>query len=78
MFNGLTNLMSLDLDDNPIEYIQPNAFVGLKKLRKLSANSNTLKSMSVFNSNPMWIFTTIKTNKYLQEIRLSLALIISL
>lgn len=68
-FNGLINLVSLDLDDNPIEYIHPNAFSGLKKLKTLSVNSNTLKSMSIFNYNPTWIFNSLKMNKNLKKLR---------
>lgn len=68
-FNGLVNLISLDLDDNPIEYLHPNAFSALKKLRTLSVNSNTLKSMNVFNYNPGWIFSSLKANKHLQKLR---------
>jgi hypothetical protein len=66
-FNGLTNLILLDLDDNPIEYIQSNAFLGLRKLKYLSLNTNHAKLFNL-NPNPVWFFNILKLNKQIQEI----------
>lgn len=71
-FNGLNNLIYLDLDDNPIEYIHANAFNNLKKLKTLSINSNfnsNIRIIATMSSNPIWLFNILKSpNRDLKEI----------
>lgn len=71
-FNGLVNLITLDLDENPIESIHPSTFTSLKRLRVLSLNSNhnspNVKSLSPQTTNPTWLFNVVKNNRDLREV----------
>ena len=53
-FNGLTNLKKLSLEENFLEYIDPEAFSHTPKLKVLSLNDNRLESIDpkVFSYTP--------------------------
>jgi len=69
-FNGLSSLVLLDLDENPIEFIAAESFTNLKKLKVLSLNNN----MRLINlmANPAWLTNIFNSKKdsLLNEINL--------
>ena len=73
-FIGLSNLVQLDLDDNPIEFIADDAFKHLKKLKILSLNNN-IKLVDLI-SNLVWLTTllNLKQERSLNEISLKSSL----
>ena len=60
-FSGLSNLVLLDLDENPIEVIEHGAFKNMKKLRTLSMNNN-VKLISLM-TNPVWLSDILSANQ---------------
>ena len=73
-FNGLSNLVLLDLDENPIEFIGAESFANLKKLKILSLNNNM--RLIHLMANPAWLTNILnaKTDSLISEINLKSSL----
>ena len=60
-FAGLLHLRSLDLDDNPIEWIEPRAFDRLPRLEALSMNNNARGLQLMTRTSTMWLESLMRS-----------------